>query len=154
MEKKTKPNEVKIELTLSGMPEENVRVILEFDHRTELDDRYYEEAKDIRTENRKVKFTTGEDGFRDDPIDCLPDMGPTVHEYAFPERKELDPRIEQLTCAMQQLTPTQRDLIYDIYGSCRSLEEIAAEDGVSRQAIYNRKDKILKRLRKLMEVEM
>lgn len=104
--------------------------------------------------NRKVKFAEGAEGFRDDPIDCIADCGPEVHELAFPEKKMLDPRIIQLTEAMQQLTEGQRDLIWDIYGSGRSLEDIAAEEGITRQAVYNRREKLLKRLRKLMGVEL
>lgn len=154
MEKKADQKEVKVEVTVSGMPEEGMKLILEFDHRAELDDRYYEEAKDYATENRKVKFAAGAEGFRDDPIDCLPDPEADVLMQLFPVEKPVDPRIGQLMEAMEQLTEGQVNLIYDIFGSGRSLEEIAEEDGVTRQAVYNRKEKILKRLRKLMEVEL
>ena len=50
MEKKATQKEVKVELTVSGMPEEGMKLILDFDHRVELSDRYYEEAKDYGIE--------------------------------------------------------------------------------------------------------
>ena len=118
----------------------------DFDHRQKLSDRYYEEAKDYKTENQKSN-----PDFRDDPIDCIADPGPSVHDLAFPEPEKLDPRLETLYEAMQHLTDQQIDLIYDLYGSCRSMEDVAEEYGVTRQAIYDRRRKILNRLRKLME---
>lgn len=117
----------------------------EFDHKQKLSDRYYEEAKDYTTENRKASTD-----FKDDPIDCLPDRGPSIHDLAFPEGEPLDPRIEALYQAMEKLTDKQRDLIYDLYGSCRSMEDVAKEAGVTRQAIYGQKMRIIERLRKLM----
>jgi hypothetical protein len=50
---------------------------------------------------------------------------------------------------MEKLTPQQIDLIYDLFGSQRQLTEIAAEEVKSVTAIYNRKSKIIARLRKL-----
>lgn len=142
----TKNNETRIELTISGMPEEKVKVILEFDHQAELSDRYWNEAKDWGMEKMKASID-----FKDDPIDCIADRGPEVHDLAFPAAETLDPRVEALYKAMGHLSEEQVDLIYDIFGSCRSLEEIAEEAGVTRQAIYDRKRRIVNKLRKLME---
>ena len=141
----TKNNETKVELTISGMPEESVKVILAFDHQVQLSNRYYEEAKDYATEDRKASVD-----FRDDPIDCIADRGPEVHELAFPETKHQDPKIAELEKAMEKLTDQQRDLINDLFGACRSMEDVAKERGVTRQAIYGQKMRIIERLRKLM----
>lgn len=150
MIKKETQKEVKVELTVSGMPEEGMKLILDFDHRAELSDRYYEDAKDYEIENRKAKFAAGAEGFKDDPIDCIPDPGPDVFELAFPEPEHIDPRVEKLLIAMEELSEDQRNLLYGYYGSYESLEEIGESQGVSRQAIFNRKTKALNRLRKLM----
>lgn len=150
MEKKAYQKEIEVEVTVSGMLEEGMKLILDFDHRAELSDRYYEEAKDYGIENRKVRFAAGAEGFRDDPIDCIPDPGPDVFEQAFPEPERIDPRVEKLLIAMEKLSEDQRNLLYGYYGSYESLEEIGESQGVSRQAIFNRKTKALNRLRKLM----
>ena len=140
-----KNNETKVELTISGMPEEGVKLILEFDHQTRLSDRYYEEAKDYGIEDRKASIV-----FKDDPIDCIADPGPTVHDLAFPEQAPVDPKIAELEKAIEKLTEQQRDLIYDLFGACRSMEDVAKDRGVTRQAIYGQKMRIIEKLRKMM----
>lgn len=141
----TKNNETKVELTISGMPEESVKLILEFDHQVQLSNRYYEEAKDYAMESMK-----GSIDFKDDPIDCIADRGPDVHELAFPEPRKKDSRIAELEKAMEELTDQQRDLINDLFGACRSMEDVAKKRGVTRQAIYGQKMRIIEKLRKLM----
>ena len=59
--------------------------------------------------------------------------------------------IEALKAAMERLTPQQIDFIYERYGLQMSEVEIARRDGVSKQAIDNRRTKLFKRIRKLME---
>ena len=52
---------------------------------------------------------------------------------------------------MKELTEDQITLIYQIYGMNRQLSDIARECGVSKQAIANRRDKIIARLTKLLD---
>ena len=117
----------------------------EFDHRQKLSDRYYEESKDTRIEKMKASID-----FKDDPIDCIPDPGPSVHELAF-DQGVLEPVLDTLREAIEALDASQQDLIWDLFGCCKSMEEVAKEHGVTRQAIYSRKMKIIKKLRKMLE---
>lgn len=149
-EKMTKNNETKLELTISGMPEENVKLILEFDHRDELRQRYQDEWTDKRFEAMRKDYSFGHTDFKEDPYENLGGDVPTVHELAFPELKPVDPRIKELEKAMEKLTEQQRSLINDLFGACKSMEDVAKERGVTRQAIYGQKMRIIERLKKLM----
>ena len=58
---------------------------------------------------------------------------------------------EELTAAMGQLTSEDRQLIYDLFYQEKTLTSIAKEKGVSVEAIWLRKKKILKKLRDFFE---
>jgi len=52
---------------------------------------------------------------------------------------------------MELLTEGQRDLIYELYGFCKSMADVAREQDVTYEAIQNRRSKIFRRLKKLIE---
>jgi len=56
--------------------------------------------------------------------------------------------LEKLKNAMGVLEPHQKDLVNEVFFNGRSLKDLAAEYGVSYQAIQDRLNKILARLRK------
>ena len=56
--------------------------------------------------------------------------------------------LSRLHNCMQTLTANQKDLVRRVFFRCEQLKDIAAEYGVSYQAIQDRLNKILKRLRK------
>lgn len=58
---------------------------------------------------------------------------------------------EELTTALGQLPPEDRQLIYDLFYQEKTLTSIAKEKGVSVEAIWLRKKKILKKLRDFFE---
>jgi len=74
------------------------------------------------------------------------DLEPT-HAPDYVVQAELA-RVKQ---AIALLTPDQKDLLYRVFFDGEDLVDIATADGVSYQAIQNRKNKALKRLRKILE---
>ena len=59
--------------------------------------------------------------------------------------------VEQLRLLMQKLTPQQIDLIYSLFGEQKRMADIAREQGKTRQAVNNQKNKIINKLKKLFE---
>ena len=58
---------------------------------------------------------------------------------------------EELTTALGQLPPEDRQLIYDLFYQEKTLTSIAKEKGVSVEAVWLRKKGILKKLRNYFE---
>ena len=58
---------------------------------------------------------------------------------------------EELTTALEQLPPEDRQLIYDLFYQEKTLTSIAKEKGVSVEAVWLRKKGILKKLRNYFE---
>jgi hypothetical protein len=132
-----------------NVTEEHIILLNELDHAADLGDRYEQENRDLSTENKKSRYEC-------DPDDCIGDptenLGTSKTDPSFIFEQDADkpnPLVEQLLTLMQKLTPQQIDLIYDLFGSQRQLTEIANEEDKSVTAIYNRKSKIIARLRKL-----
>ncbi len=138
------------------------------DHESELRDRYEEENKDWKFQNKLDKhyseIANGDDGeFRDDPIDCIADPDSDVFERAFPEYMEATP--EELRCKevrewISSLPESQQNLIFDhLGGEQKFLEEIRREEEqetgkkITKQAMHNRWDKILTKACKHYGVE-
>jgi hypothetical protein len=130
--------------------EEHIIMLNELDHAADLGDRYEQENRDYGTENKKSKLESDPDECIGDPIKNLETSATDPAHILFEEKAdEPNPLVEQLLTLMEKLTPQQIDLIYDLFGSQRQLTEIAKEEGKSVTAIYNRKNKIIARLRKL-----
>ena len=132
----------------NGVTVEHIILLKEFDHEEQLQERYVKENLDYATENKKEKFYRGDENVAEDPIDGLA-MNKTNPDFFLYEDEVVDPQVEQLLRLMDKLTPTQIDLIYDHYGARRYLADIAKDANSSPQAINNRKNKIITRLKKL-----
>jgi hypothetical protein len=143
--------EVPITITAGqdGVTEEHIILLNEFDHAAGLSERYERENRDFGTENQKLKHARNPKDSIGDPIENLGtrETDPAFFLESKPDKPK--PLVEQLLELMDKLTPQQVDLIYDLFGSGRQLTEIAKEEGVSVTAIFNRKNKIITRLRKL-----
>ena len=149
-------NKVTVQAGIAGVLQVHIDVLLEHNHRWYLQERYDNENRDWDHVRRQIEAenVNTDEGYEGCEI---ADMGPEIHYQAFPEdmdEEPVDPRMEELMKALSQLTQEQRDLIYEVLGANRSLAEIAEEQGVSRQALNNRKNKIITRLRKIMGVEI
>ena len=59
--------------------------------------------------------------------------------------------VEKLRKAIEQLTDDQKDLILELYGLCKNNSQIGREKNVTEAAIRCRRDKIHRRIKKLME---
>lgn len=96
------------------------------------------------TKSLEVIIKAGSD-FRDDDSD--------VEETLIKAERELikDSRLKNLHKALDSLLPEQRELITKIYFEGLSQEEIAEREGVSKQAISNRVQRIYQRLKKFFE---
>ena len=57
----------------------------------------------------------------------------------------------RLRAAIQALTPAQRELIIKIYFEKRRVVDIARAEGVSKQSVYERVGRALKKLKKFLE---
>lgn len=134
--------------TKDGVTEEHILWLEEADHKEALQERYAEENRDYSTENQKVKYLRGDDGVADDPINELADNRTNPDHFLYEDVKE-NPQVQQLLELMEKLTPKQIDLIYAHFGERRYLADIAAEEGCTPQAVTNRKNKIINRLKKL-----
>lgn len=133
-----------------GVTEEHIIMLSDFDHAAGLGDRYEKENRDYETENKKSKLEADPENSIGDPIENLETSATDPAHILFEGKTdEPNPLVGQLLTLMEKLTPEQIDLIYDLFGSQRQLTEIAKEEGTSVTAIYNRKSKIIARLRKL-----
>ena len=134
-----------------GVTEDWVILLDEIDHDEDLGDRYEDENRSDRYVNGEAvsRNTDGETFTSDAAPLAAKDADP--FDLLFAETNEEDPQIAEVLRQMEKLTPAQIDLIYALYGEMRYATDIAAEEGVTEAAIRNRRNKILNRLKKLME---
>lgn len=69
-----------------------------------------------------------------------------LSEERIERRRHSDRRAQLLTECIQKLSPTDRDLVHQVYGSGRSVKELAEEIGRAVQTVYNRLNLIRRRL--------
>src|SRR5262249_13013386 len=84
-----------------------------------------------------------EDGTTDRHLDQLPDEGVAIEEQIL----RLETQLE-LRQAVAELNPEQQWVVEQRFYQGRSLREVAAEPGPSRQAIHFRERSILRTLRR------
>lgn len=80
--------------------------------------------------------------------DAIPDLtSPRVEDMV------MDKLIaEKLHQCLSQLTKEEQELIFTLFFQNKSEHQLAAETGIPRMTIHNRKNRILVRLKKLMEI--
>ena len=137
----------------NGVTEEMIAFLRENDRETELQDFYQEKNCCYSLQNVLACFENEALGNETHPLENIADPSADIMDILFPESTENSPLMIKLDAALAQLTPAQLDLIHELYGCRKSMAEVAREHGVSRQAINNRQGKILRRLKKLMNVE-
>ena len=132
-----------------GVTEDQILLLQDLDHREALDTRYAEEHLEFDTENKKAYCSDDSESFPDDPIE---NIGTSKTDPAYlldQDADEPSAMVELLPQLMQELEPQQVDLIYEVFGACRQLTEIAKEQGVTTAAVSRRISKIIARLKKL-----
>jgi len=135
------------------IPEEVIVFLRESNHREYLDERYQEENTSYDFLNAQEKYDRNPDDYDAAPINCISDPSGNILRQLFPVVEHTPRLIKLLREALPLLTETQRDLICDLYGLQRPIVDLANEQGVTEAAIRNRRNKILKRLKKLIEAQ-
>ena len=133
--------------------EEFIIMLDQFDHDEALEWRYESRQRCRTIEAGKRMTNDANDDFSADPIDNIVDKSADIFRQVFPEMKPSKKLIQKLQVYMGKLTNQQRDFIYDFFGLQMTVEDIARRDGVSHQAVTNRKNKILKRLKAMFEAD-
>lgn len=79
----------------------------------------------------------------------------TIGVYDETTDEEQEPeltRLEQLLReCVEKLRPEQQELYYEIMGNRRTYEEVAADKGITRQAIYSQMQTMKKNLKAMLE---
>lgn len=109
----------------------------EYDHARMLQ-RYENEVYVFSLDTMATEETTG--------YDVIADLGVNVEETAVHNLM-----IEKLRDTMKKLDDEELDLIKQIYVDEKTQREIAAELGISQNAVNKRKIKLLNKLRKFLE---
>ena len=134
--------------------EEIIIMLSQMDHDEELAARYDERHRDYGVSNIQAKVADTNDSTDEDPIDTLPDPRGDILSILFPDEEPTSAMVEILAQVMTELTPQQVDFIYDRFGLQMTETDIAARDGVTKQAVFNRQKKLFSRIRKLFGERM
>lgn len=124
----------------NGVTEDLIIFLDECDHDEDLQERY-------KRENCISDVDFGkEDSENVSQVDIL-----AYQKYCQPNYSQNFDILERLENFIRSLKPEQIDLIYSLFGEQRQMEEIAKDEGTTRQAIYNRRKKIFERVKKFFE---
>ena len=89
---------------------------------------------------------------RHDYISELEEKGRYITDDSDPLEDVLkEERIKELMAAIEKLQPQQKELLIRVYWNKEFQKDIAAEEGVSQQAIASRLKTILKKLKKFLK---
>ncbi len=132
-----------------GVTEEDILILSTMDYEDSKKRDYDRKKRDYTIEYKKCRESSETSDINTDPIDNLPDPHGDVFSLLFPEEQEQDPRLILLHQFIDQLQPQQIDLLYSLYGELQQMTEIARREGITKYAIYNREQKILKRIKKM-----
>ena len=134
-----------------GVTEEMIVLLRDSDREMDLQDRYQEENSSYEYQNAVARFEKIPNEDEDHPLERIADPRADIMKILFPDNAEDSLLLKKLETAMEQLTEGQRDLIYELYGFCKSMSDVAREQDVSYEAIQNRRSKIFRRLKKLID---
>ena len=130
--------------------EDIIIMLQEMDHKAALTERHEMEHKDTLTAKIGLKVADPNDSADEDPIAQIPDPAADICSLLFGEEDQPNELCCALEEALTKLTPHQIDFIYDRFGLRLTEAEIAARDGVTKQAVCNRQKKLFARIRKLL----
>ena len=135
-----------------GVTEEMIVLLQQDDNRNYLQDLYQMRNADYGFQNEMAKYYRSGDENAINPLDQIADPAADISRILFPDVADNPELLERLCKAIEQLTDSQKDLIHELYGLRRSHVDIAQDQGVTPVAIRNRRDKILRRLAKLLDL--
>jgi len=137
----------------NGVTEEMIRIMLESDNEMHLQERYQEENESYSYRYAVQHFENIPNEDEDHPLERIADSQADIMSILFPDHAEDSVLLKKLEKAMEQLTEEQQNLIYELYGFCKNMAEIAREQNVTLSAIQNRRNKIFRRLKKVIDEE-
>lgn len=137
--------EMIISAGVSGVTDEDIHLLLSEDRLQQCNDRHENEKKHMGIESLKHRAQVDPDNY-DDVWKMI--SAPKNKEF-FSALPGNVPSVEQLLKFISRLQPQQIELIYKVYYDQKTVTEIAAEEKVSRAAIYNRLKKIFERIKKM-----
>ena len=133
--------------------EEIIIMLNQLDHDEALDDRYDAQHRSFYSETGKAIAKDGGKDMKADPIESHPDPAGDIFQQLFPDRMPTSIRKQKLADYLPRLTDKQREFILDHFGLLMTLEDIARRDGVTHQAVSDRKRTILNRLKQFFEAD-
>lgn len=138
-----------LEAGKDGVTQELIDYLEASDDEMRLQERYKRENDDPVFQHFLWRYQRSAK-IMDSPIDQIPDENMDIFEILFPEEELMPIMRQMLPHVLEKLTDNQRNLIWEAYGLQKGDTEIAREQNVSREAIQNRRKKILRRVEKLL----
>ena len=127
-----------------GVSQEIINYLIEEDEKLrKMFDRDVEET-DTYFENRRGMYEKGYSDFKDDPFEQIPEalISRTLESIDV----ELEERLREFL--ENDMSPEQCELMYLMHGSCLKKVDIARMEGVSKQAINQRKNRAYAKIEK------
>ncbi|MBR2662156.1 MAG: hypothetical protein IKE25_00435 [Clostridia bacterium] len=140
-----------IQVGKDGVTQKWLALLMEDDAAVCEQDDVQRKHADYGYQNAVTRYERCPDDESGHPMDEIPDPAADIFRILYPEESADSPLLEKLRQTIGQLTDDQRDLIFDLYGMCKTNTQIGKEKNVTEAAIRCRRDKIHKRLKKLIE---
>lgn len=139
-----------LEAGKDGVTEELILFLQVSDNEMRLQTRYQLENESYAFQNAMKRHCANPDETVD-PIERFADPQADIFKILFSDEKKASKEEEQVRRIIAQLTENQRELIWEVYGMLRGDTEIAREQNVTREAIQNRRKKLMRRVEKLLK---
>lgn len=140
-----------IQVGQDGVTKKWLAFLMEDDASVLEQDDQHQRHSDYGFQNAVRRFEQNPDEYASHPIEELPDPTSDIFRTLYPDQVPDSVLLEKLRKAIEQLTDDQRDLILDLYGLCKSNTRIGRERNVTEAAIRCRRDKIHKRIKKIIQ---
>lgn len=142
-------------MAIIGGKEKQISVYLEEELADWLDTIDEATRRDFIVEEWKTERKNRAETRRHNSLERLLDAGWDVagEEIDFVGDMDKKKIVSLLQIVEQNLEPQQKKLLWEIYVERKTLEEIGALENVSKVAIHNRLEKILKKFRKILKKE-
>ena len=142
-------------MAIIGGKEKQISVYLEKELADWLDTIDEATRRDFIVEEWKTERKNRAETRRHNSLERLLDAGWDVagEEIDFVGDMDKKKIVSLLQIVEQNLEPQQKKLLWEIYVERKTLEEIGALENVSKVAIHNRLEKILKKFRKILKKE-
>ena len=140
-------------MAIIGGKERQISVYIEEELADWLDTIDEAARRDFIVEEWKTERKNRAETRRHNSLERLLDAGWDVagEEIDFVGDMDKEKIVALLQIVEQNLEPQQKKLLWEIYVERKTLEEIGALENVSKVAIHNRLEKILKKFRKILK---